>query len=221
MEGGSVVYSYLAIIEMGFSLVLFLSAWLAARQALRLRRSGTAERLHRKTRKLLLRTGLMTVTAFIVFGAVIAMVSALPSRFWEDRLTLNMPLIGAPLLAVWFTTVPMLWTLRKQTERTGGVLDRSAIQQLGSRLFVLPYQATALGAATSFYITVISPIPYDKLKLSAPLMVYVVVMIGLWLHHDRRLTPIREWLRSRHEEDGADPANLQLTDPESEPRPRY
>jgi len=220
-QGGTVVYSLLAIMELGFSLILFLMAWLAARQALRLRRSGTAERLHRKTRKLLMRTGVLTITAFAVFGTVVAMVSSLPSIFWEDRLTLNMPLVGAPLLAIWFTTVPMLWTLWKQTGRTRGVLDRSIAQQLGSRLFVLPYQATALGAATSFYITLISPIPYDKWKLSAPLAVYILVMIGLWLHHDRRLAPIREWLRSRHEEENADPANLQLSDPEREPKPRY
>lgn len=209
------MYSRLAILEMGFSLILFLSAWLAARQALRLRRSGTAERLHRKTRKLLIRTGRLTMTASVVFSAIVAMVSALPSRFWEDRLTLNVPLIGAPLLAVWFTTVPMLISLLKQTERKGGVLDRSMKGHLSSRLFVLPYQATALGAATSFYCTLVSPVPYDKLKLAAPLAVYALVMIGLWLHHDRRWAQLREWLRNRHEDETADVASLQWSDHQS------
>lgn len=202
------MYSYLAFLEMGFSLILFLSAWHTARAASRLRCSGTAERLHRKTRKLLFRTGVLTVTALVIFGAIVAMMSALPSKYWQDRLMLNVPLTGAPLLAIWFTTLPMLWKLWKLSARTSGVLERSMKRHLSSRLFILPYQATALGAATSFYLTLVSPVPYDKLKLAAPIAVYALIMIGLWLHHDRRLTHVRDWLRGEQAEETAKGASL-------------
>jgi len=191
------LYSNLAIIEMGFCLILFFTAWLATKQSLQLRRSGTAERLHRKCRKLLYMTGWLTLSAFIVLICIGWMITSLPSLFWEDRLTLNVPLIVAPLLAILFTTVPMLFGLWKETSTTSGKLPDKIKHELRSRLFVLPYQATALGAATSFYCTLISPIPYDKLKVTAPLILYVVIMVMLWLQHDRRFGSLREWLRTR------------------------
>ena len=194
------MYGNLAIMEMGASLVLFLLSWIAIRHSLRLRRSGTAPRLHRKTRKLLFATGWLSFFALVFFGIVGTMVSALPSVFWEDRLSLNVPLIGAPLLAVWFTTVPMLWRLRKLSERGSGPLDEDIQLELRSRLFVLPYQAAALGAATSFYFTLISPVPYDKLRVAAPLTVYLLIMAGLWLMHDGRFSAVREWIRARKRE---------------------
>lgn len=194
------MYGNLAIMEMGSSLILFLLSWIAIRQSLRLRRSGTAERLHRKTRNLLRATGWLSLSALVVFISIGSMIAALPSVFWEDRLSLNVPLIGAPLLAIWFTTVPMLWGLRQQSERSSGPLNADVKLELRSRLFVLPYQATALGAATSFYFTLISPVPYDKLRVAAPLTVYLLIMAGLWLMHDGRFTSVREWLRARRRE---------------------
>jgi len=194
------MYGNLAILEMGFSLTLFLLAWIAIRQSLRLRRSGTSERLHRKARKLLRATGWLSLSALVVFISIGSMIAALPSVFWEDRLSLNVPLIGAPLLAIWFTTVPMVWRLWKESERTSGALSTEVKLELRSRLFVLPYQATALGAATSFYFTLISPVPYDKLKVAAPLTVYLLIMAGLWLMHDGRFSAVRDWLRARRRE---------------------
>lgn len=202
------MYGNLAIVEMGFSLLLFLSAWLAVRQGTRLRNSGTAERLHRKARKLLSLTGWLTLPALVVFFCIGTMMASLPSLFWEDRLLLNAPLIGAPLLAVWFTTVPMLWQLRKTSRSSRGPLNGAMKSHLCSRLFILPYQATALGAATSFYCTLVSPVPYDPLKVVAPLTVYVLVMAGLWLQYERRLSKLREWLRA-HPDAGAGDASAQ------------
>lgn len=198
------MYGNLAIMEMGSSLVLFLMSWIAIRHSLRLRRSGTAARLHRKTRKLLHATGWLSLSALVVFVSIGTMITALPSVFWEDRLSLNVPLIGAPLLAVWFTTVPMLWRLRKLSERESGPLSEEVKLELRSRLFVLPYQAAALGAATSFYFTLISPVPYDKLKVAAPLTVYLLIMAGLWLMHDGRFSSVREWIRARKRESQLD-----------------
>lgn len=209
------MYGNLALVEMAFSLILFLATWLTIRQASQLRRSGSMERLHRKSRKLLLRTGWLTLPALVVFVCIGLMMSSLPSLFWEDRLLLNAPLIGAPLLAVWFTTVPMLWSLWKTSARTNGTLNAQVRNHLCSRLFLLPYQATALGAATSFYCTLISPVPYDKLKVVAPLTVYVLVMIGLWLHHDRRIARLRDWIRGSEED-----IPMQLQESQAETRTR-
>ncbi len=206
------MYGRLALVEMGFSAVLFLSAWYAVREAVRLRWSGTAERLHRKSRKLIVRTGQLTVTALVVFCCITIMVASLPSDYWKDRLMLNAPLIGAPLLAIWFSTLPMLWRLWKLAGRTEGVLDAETKQYLSSRLFVLPYQATALGAATSFYCTVVSPVPYDKLKVAVPLVIYMLVMVGLWLHHDWRHAHFRDWLRGGQNEDAAENDSLPLSE---------
>lgn len=180
------MYGRLALAEMGFSIVLFLAAWYAVREAARLRWSGTAERLHRKSRRLLIRTGHLTVISLAVFCSIAAMVASLPTDYWKDRLLLNAPLIGAPLLAIWFTTLPMLWRLWKRTATTDGVLDDATRQYLNSRLFVLPYQATAVGALTSFCFTLVSPVPYDKLAAGVLLTIYALVMIGLWLNHNRR-----------------------------------
>jgi hypothetical protein len=191
------MYGMMTVLEMGFSLVLFVAAWLAGRKASRLRYSGSAERLHRKTRKLLFRTGWLTLPALIVFSSIIWMIASLPSLFWEDRLLLNAPLIGAPLLAVWFTTVPMLWGLWKHTEHTRGPLQSPMKRRLRSRLFIMPYQATALGAVTTFYFGLVSPVPYDPLKVETPILVYIILMTALWMHHDRRFSQMREWLRSK------------------------
>ncbi|MBW5445998.1 hypothetical protein GE107_07985 [Cohnella sp. CFH 77786] len=214
------MYGSLAIVEMGFSLILLLSAWLAVRQALRLPNSGTAERLHRKTRKLLSLTGWLTLPALVVFFCIGSMMMSLPSLFWEDRLLLNAPLIGAPLLAVWFTTAPMLLQLRKQSNRASGPIHPSVKAHLRSRLFVLPYQSTVLGAATSFYCTLISPVPYDPLRIAAPLSVYVIVMVALWMHHDRRFARVREWLRSSRAQGRADGSPLPIADQQAESRTR-
>jgi len=198
------VYGKLALLEMGFSLTLFLFAWFAVRQSLRLRRSGTAERLHRKTRKLLQATAWLSLSALVVFISVGWMIAALPSVFWEDRLSLNVPLISAPMLAIWFTTVPMLRRLWTISKRTSGVLREDIKLELRSRLYILPYQATALGAATSFYCTLISPIPYDKLQVAAPLAAYLLIMVALWMHHDGRFAAIREWMRARRRDEELD-----------------
>lgn len=206
------MYGALAILEMGFSLTLFLLSWIAVRQAQQLRRSGTSARLHRKSRKLLQTTCWLTVSAMFVFIAIGWMVASLPALFWEDRLTLNVPLIVAPLLAIWFTTVPMIWQIWKQSDRPSRVLSNHTKKQLHSRLYILPFQSTALGAITSFYCTLISPIPYDKLKVTAPLTVYLVIMVALWLHHDGRLHAIRDWLRAkRHEEHIEEDSSKQQT----------
>lgn len=206
------MYGGLALVEMGFSVVLFLAAWYAVREAARLRWSGTAERLHRKSRRLIVRTGQLTVTALAVFCCMAIMVASLPADYWKDRLLLNAPLIGAPLLAIWFSTVPMLWRLWKLAGRTEGVLDAVTKQYLGSRLFVLPYQATALGALTSFCCTLISPVPYDKLKVAVPLVIYALVMVGLWLHHERRSVHLRNWLRGRQTDAAAENDHMPLSE---------
>lgn len=195
------MYDILAVTEMAFNLALFVLAWMAGRQAVRLRKSGTAERLHRKSRKLIVRTVWLTLPALIVFYCIGWFMSTMPSIYWEDRILLNAPLIGAPLLAVWFTTVPMLLQLRKTTLRSGGPLHPGLRGQLRSRLFVLPYQATALGAGTSFYTALVSPVPYDPVRVAAPILAYIGVMIGLWMHHDGRFVLARNWLRSRRERD--------------------
>jgi len=206
------MYSRLALIEMGFSIVLFLAAWYAVKEAARLRWSGTAERLHRKSRRLLIRTGHLSVISLMVFCSIAAMVASLPPDYWKDRLLLNAPLIGAPLLAIWFTTLPMLWRLWKQTAETDGVLDDATKQYLGSRLFVLPYQAAALGALTSFCCTLISPVPYDKLKVAVPLMLYVLIMTGFWLKHNRRHPHLRGWLSDSAAQDPADQDQIPLSE---------
>jgi len=198
------MYGKLAFLEMGFSLTLFLLAWMAVRQAQQLRRSGTTARLHRKSRKLLHATCWLTLSAVLVFISIGCMMAVLPSLYWEDRLMLNVPLIGAPLLAIWFTTVPMIRQIWKQTNHPNRVLSKHMKEQMHSRLYILPFQTTALGAVTSFYCTLISPVPYDKLKVTAPLTVYLLVMIALWLHHDGRFHAIRDWLRTRRHQEHID-----------------
>jgi hypothetical protein len=188
------MYDILSIAEMGFSLLLFVGAWLASRQASRLSRSGSAERLQRKARKMLQRTGWLTLPALAIFFCIGWMIVTLPSSFWEDRMLLNAPLIGAPLLAVWFTTVPMLRGLWIEAAQLSGPLDSNMRSRLFSRLYVLPYQATALGAATTFYFALASPVPYDRLKIAAPIAAYILIMFALWLHHERRLASAKEWI---------------------------
>lgn len=206
------MYGKLAFVEMGFSLALFLLAWMAVRQAQQLRRSGTTARLHRKSRKLLQSTCWLTVSALLVFMSIGWMMAVLPSLYWEDRLTLNVPLIGAPLLAIWFTTVPMIRQVWKQSDHPNRVLSERMKEQLRSRLYILPYQSTALGAVTSLYFTLISPVPYDKLKVTAPLTVYLLIMIALWLHHDGRFRAVRDWLRAkRHQEHMDEDSSKQQT----------
>lgn len=206
------MYGNLAIVEMASSLALFLLAWIAVRQAQQLSRSGTTARLHRKSRKLLQATLWLTLSASSVFISIGWMTATLPSLFWEDRLTLNVPLIAAPLLAIWFTTVPMIWQNWKQSNRPSRVLSKRMKEHLHSRLYIFPFQSLALGAITSFYCTLISPVPYDKLKVTAPLTVYLLIMVALWLHHDGRLHTIRDWLRAkRHQEHMEDDSSKQQT----------
>jgi len=207
------MYGKLALIEMGFSIVLFLAAWYAVREAVRLRWSGTAERLHRKSRRLLIRTGHLTLISLVIFCSIAAMVASLPEDYWKDRLFLNAPLIGAPLLAIWFTTTPMLWRLWRRTAKTDGVLDEATKQYLGSRLFVLPYQATAVGALTSFCFTLVSPVPYDKITAALLLISYALVMINLWLKHNRRhAAHLGGWLSDKASREQTDQEQMPLSE---------
>jgi hypothetical protein len=180
------MYDVMANIEMGFCALLLLTAWMAGVKASRLINSGSAARLHRKTRKLMLRAGLMSLPAIAVLVCIGWITATMPSLYWEDRVLLHGPLIVTPLLAVWFISVPKLWRFWKETGWSSSTLEGTVRGRLAGPGVVLPFQATAMAAATVFYLSWVSPISSDPLDVAVPLFLYFLAMAGLWMLHDRR-----------------------------------
>ncbi|MDG0790751.1 hypothetical protein OMP38_07680 [Cohnella ginsengisoli] len=179
------MYSALNGLAACFTLMLLAFAWTAGNRAGKLRWFGSAERLSRKSRKLLTWTALATLSAIGAGAAVWLLARSSDDALPFGRASLQMALIALPIGAVWLTALPRAWRLwrgaaRLQDEPVPAPLATSA----ASAALVAPYRAAAYGAGASlaFY----APAAWGA---AAPVFAYAVLFAALWMLRRRRIKP--------------------------------
>ncbi len=171
--------------------VWLILSWIAGSKASRLLYGGSAERLNRKARKQLVWSVYITVPAVGIIVGTLLMANTMSPVFWEDRVYLHLPLVLIPLLAAWLLAVPKLWKLWRQTSRsTGAPLLADIRKQSAHPMIIVPFQMSALGAATIFYFLLVTPVPLQPVKAIVPILVWAAISFALWRIHDRRYRKI-------------------------------
>ncbi|WP_239615748.1 multicopper oxidase family protein [Cohnella mopanensis] len=172
-------------------LFLIIVSWIAGSKASRLLYGGSAERLNRKTRKLIVWGCYVTLPATAMIVASLSMTVSMDPVFWEDRILLHIPLAAVPLLAIWLLTIPRLLKLWKKTRgTTGAPLPPDIRKQAAHPMIIVPYQASALGAATIFYYLLVTPVPLELTNAIVPILIWLAASAGVWFVHNRRYVQI-------------------------------
>jgi FtsP/CotA-like multicopper oxidase with cupredoxin domain len=111
--------------------------------------------------------------------------------FWEDRVLLHFPLAAVPLLGIWLLALPRLMKLWKETRgTTGAPLPASIREQAANPMIIVPFQSSALGAATIFYFLLVTPVPLQLTKAIVPIFFWLAATAALWMVHNRRLRKV-------------------------------
>jgi len=166
-------------------------AWIAGSKASRLLYGGSAERLNRKTRKMIVWAVYATLPSAGIVGVTLGMASSMNPVFWEDRVLLHLPLALVPSLAIWLLSVPRLAGLRRTIRAmTGAPLPVDVRKQAARPLLIVPFQSAALGAGTILYCMLVTPVPLTLGKALVPLLFWAVATVALWVSHDRRLNKV-------------------------------
>ncbi|MDI4644191.1 hypothetical protein [Cohnella hashimotonis] len=177
------MYSALNGIAAGFTLLLLAFAWMAASKAGKLRWFGSAERLSRRSRKLLTWTALATLSATGAAAAVWQLSQSADSSLSVGRASLQLTLIALPMAAVWLTALPGVWRLWQGAARLNGapVPARLAARSASAAL-VAPYRAAAYGAGASLVFS--APAAWGT---AAPAIAYAALFAALWMLRRRRI----------------------------------
>lgn len=177
------MYSALNAMAACFTLLLLTFAWTAGNKAGKLRWFGSAERLARRSRKLLTWTALASLSAIGAAAAVWLLARSYDGAFPTERAALQLTLIGLPIAAVWLTALPGVWRLWRGAARLNGAPVPSRLaSRSASAALVAPYRAAAYGAGASlaFY----APAGWGA---AAPALAYAATFAALWVLRRRRI----------------------------------
>ncbi|WP_276357898.1 multicopper oxidase family protein [Cohnella caldifontis] len=180
------MYGSMAGVELGCTLITVLLAWIAGNKASNLVYAGSGRRLRQSIRSTFIIAGTASVFAVAVLAGIFIIAATKPSVYWEDRVLINAPLIGVPLLAVWCYSVPALRRVMRILPPESGAPDAGIRGKLSAPGVVVPFQAAAVGAATALYFVLAAPFPLQPLDAASPLFVCVLAIVGMWMLHDRR-----------------------------------
>ncbi|WP_240703142.1 multicopper oxidase family protein [Cohnella luojiensis] len=172
-----------------FFLLIF--SWIAGSKASRLLYGGSAERLNRKTRKQMVWAAYVSLPALALIGATLFITASMSPVFWEDRVLLHLPLTIVPLLSIWLLSMPRLWKLWKETRRTTGApMPGDIRKQAAHPLIIVPFQMSALGALTTFYFLLVTPVPLQFTNAIVPVLLWAAASVAIWTVHDRRFQKV-------------------------------
>ncbi|MFC5701515.1 hypothetical protein ACFPVX_09465 [Cohnella faecalis] len=175
-------------LELAGSLLGSIIAWISGAKASRLLYSGSAERLHRKSRKLLVWTVLCTLPSLVSLFAILMSSVKSDTLFGADRILLHLPLIGVPLLALWLVTAPGAWRLWKQTKKLSGCpLPLEVRRHSAAPGLIVPFQALALNGVAVCYFSIVPPVPWSFTRATVSLLIFGLTALALWKLHDKRL----------------------------------
>ncbi|OAS23862.1 multicopper oxidase family protein [Paenibacillus oryzisoli] len=178
------------------SVLLVIFTWIGGVKASRLLYSGSLEKLHSKTRKLLFWAWFPILPAAAVVTAIVWLQMNMDPIFWRDRVFLQAPLVVIPLLSIWFVAVPKLLKLRSLTRvslaESGAAIEPAMFHRAASPGLVFPYQLTALSAATSLYFTLVPSVPFQWMETTIPIAILIVLAASLWLRHNLRAKQVRK-----------------------------
>lgn len=182
------MYSLLTNIIWASTFLLLILSWIAGRKASKLLFGGSAERLHRKTRKQMVWAGAyITLPIITLIASTLLITQSMDSVFWVDRVLLHLPLTIVPLLAIWFLAMPRLWKLWRETRKlTCAPLPVEIRKQAAHPMVIVPFQMTALAAATTSYFLLVTPVPLQLTKAIVPILIWIASTITVWYVHDRR-----------------------------------
>lgn len=171
--------------------LLLVLSWIAGNKASRLLYGGSAERMARKTRKQMVWSAYVALPAVGMIVATLLMAASMSPVFWEDRVLLHFPLAAVPLLGIWLLALPRLMKLWKETRgTTGAPLPASIREQAANPMIIVPFQSSALGAATIFYFLLVTPVPLQLTKAIVPIFFWLAATAALWMVHNRRLRKV-------------------------------
>lgn len=184
-------------------------SWIAGSKATKLLYGGSTERLHRKTRKQIVWAVYLALPALGLSAATLIMASTMDSVFWEDRVLLHLPLALIPALSVWLLAVPRLMKLWKATRSLSvAPLPADIRKQAAHPFLILPYQLSAIGAATILYYVLVTPVPFRLGSVLVPILLAAAAVTALGYAQQRRYVrvgepnapaptlPGRRWLRT-------------------------
>jgi FtsP/CotA-like multicopper oxidase with cupredoxin domain len=181
------LFSFLSNLIFACTLITLILAWISGSKAARLIYGGSAERLNRKTRKQMVWAAYVTLPGILFIIITFQIVQSMDPIFWEDRVLLHLPLILIPLLSIWLLSVPRLWKLWQTTRRTSGApLPVDLRKQAAHPLIIVPFQMSALGAATLFYFLLVTPVPLHFAKAIVPILLWIAATVAIWYTHNRR-----------------------------------
>jgi hypothetical protein len=181
------LFSLVSTIVFTCTFLLVILSWIAGSKASRLLYGGSAERLNRKTRKQMVWIAYITLPAATLILTTLFMSRSMSPIFWEDRVLLHLPLTVVPLLAIWLLSMPRLWKLWRETRKTTGApLSAEIRKQAAHPLIIVPFQMSALGAATLFYFLLVPPIPLHLSNAIVPIVFWISATVAVWYVHDRR-----------------------------------
>ncbi|MUT66564.1 multicopper oxidase family protein [Paenibacillus sp. NEAU-GSW1] len=185
-------------------LVSIILGWIAGNKASAIVYSKTEESLNRKARQLLRWTVILSVPAAAVIGSVLLLTASGTAALWADRLTILL-IAAIQLLLLWMAAHPRLRRIRIATNRK---LQKPLDVRLRSRAaqpaLIVPFQFSALGPLTGFYLFWTSRHPFSMLDTAIPLIVLAIAVLALWTVHLNRSSrvsltgeelPNRPWRR--------------------------
>jgi len=185
------LFSTLTGIVYGCVIFLIIISWIAGSKASRLLYGGSAERLHRKTRKQIVWAAYLTLPATGLIAATLAIASTMNPVFWGDRVLLHVPLTLVPLLSVWLLAVPRLVRLWKATRSLSvAPLPVEIRMQAAHPLAVLPFQMSAIGAGTIMYYLLVTPVPLRLAPVLVPILLAGAAIAAIGYAHGRRYARI-------------------------------
>jgi hypothetical protein len=181
------LFSIVSLVVLGCAFLLIILSWISGSKATRLLYGGSAERLNRKTRKQMVWAAYVTLPGAIVIVATLSIFQSMGLLFWEERMLLHLPLTVIPLLSIWFLSMPRLWKLWRETlKTTGAPLPAEIRKQAAHPLIIVPFQMSALGAATLFYFLLVPPIPLHLSSAIVPILIWIAATVAVWYVHDQR-----------------------------------
>ncbi|WP_274654751.1 multicopper oxidase family protein [Paenibacillus humicola] len=167
-------------------LLLFILGWIAGSKAAGLLYAGTAERLRRKTRSLLIWAGVVAVCAAGALTSIWRFYDSFGLYFWQDKVMLHAPLLAVPVLAVLLAAVPKLFVLFRAAKGGSGPMDAGLRERASNPLLVVPFRTVPLAAAAVLYLALVPEVPLRPLEAALPPLVVLLAASALWLLHGSR-----------------------------------
>ncbi|MDG0814451.1 hypothetical protein [Cohnella rhizosphaerae] len=176
------MYSALNGMAAGFTLLLLAFAWTAGSKAGKLKWFGSAERLARRSRKLLTWTALASLSAIGAAAAVWLLSRSYDGALPTERAALQLTLIALPIAAVWLTALPGARRLWREAARLNGApVPARLATKAASVALVAPYRAAALGAGAS--LALYAPAAWGT---ATPALACAATFAALWMLRRRR-----------------------------------